>query len=280
MKLSSPPFLDRYLARIDYEGPLAPTLAVLRELQAAHIAAIPFEALGPLTDEGVDIGPAAIEAKLIDGGRGGYCFEQNGLFLRVLHAIGFEAEGLLARVRWMQPADAPPSPRTHMMLRVRIAGRAWLVDVGFGGNVPTAPLAFGDEMPQETPHERFRISRQGARWSVRIEAGGDWLPLYVVDDEAPPFVDFELANWYTSTHPASHFRHQLIAARTTAEARYALRENRLTIRRADGRTEQRYLTAREIEAALGEIFGLSVEPAWRAAIERAATAEVAGAVPA
>lgn len=145
---ASDAFLARYLARIGYRGAPAPTLDVLAALQAAHIAAIPFEAIDALTGAGVDIGAAAVEAKLIGRRRGGYCFEQNGLFLRALHAIGFDAEGLIGRVRWMLPDDAPPTPRSHMVVRVRIDGRAWLADVGFGAAVPPQPLAMDDESPQ------------------------------------------------------------------------------------------------------------------------------------
>ena len=89
-----------------------------------------------------------------------------------------------------------------------------------------------------------------------------------------PAIDYEVGNWYTSQHPASHFRHQLIAARTTDEARYGLRDNRLTIRRADGGIDQRHLSADAIEAALRDIFLLTPEPGWRRVIERAAAAEV------
>ena len=267
--------LPRYLARIDYAGPLTPTGEVLAALQAAHVAAIAFEALDPLTGKAVDLHPAAIDAKLIDGRRGGYCFEQNSLFLRVLRAIGFVAEGRIARVRWMLPGDAPPTPRTHQLTRVMLGGRAWLVDVGFGSAVPAAPLAMDRAGAQSTAHEPCRLVRIGAIWRVEAEIAGEWRPLYDVEDSEPPEIDYEVGNWYTSAHPHSHFRHQLIAARTTADARIALRDNRLTIRRTDETVDQRYLSADEIEAALADSFGLAVEPGWRPAIERAATAEVA-----
>ncbi|BBB10783.1 arylamine N-acetyltransferase family protein [Sphingopyxis sp. FD7] len=269
-------FLARYLARIGYRGALAPTLDVLAALQAAHIAAIPFEAIDALTGAGVDIGAAAVEAKLIGQRRGGYCFEQNGLFLRALRAIGFEAEGLIGRVRWMLPDDAPPTPRSHMVVRVKIDGRAWLADVGFGAAVPPQPLAMDDEAPQPTRHESYRIVRQGAEWQVAALIESEWRTLYRIEDAPPPAIDYEVGNWYTSAHPDSHFRHQLIAARTSAEARYGLRDNRLTVRLADGRIDRRYLTADEIERVLAEIFLLPVARHWRPAIERAATAEIAG----
>ncbi|WP_447758636.1 arylamine N-acetyltransferase family protein [Sphingopyxis fribergensis] len=269
-------FLPRYFARIGYKGPAAPTFDVLAALQAAHIAAIPFEAIDALTGAGIDIGADAIAAKLIGQRRGGYCFEQNGLFLRALQAIGFEAEGLLGRVRWMLPDDAPPTPRTHMVVRVTLDGRPWLADVGFGAAVPPAPLAMDSEEAQPTRHESYRIVRHGDAWQVAASIEGEWRTLYRLDHVSPPAIDYELGNWYTSAHPDSHFRHQLIAARTTAEARYGLRDNRLTTRLTDGRIDRRYLTADEIERALSEIFLLPVQRHWRGAIERAATAEIAG----
>ena len=269
-------FLPRYLARIGYHSALAPTLDVLAALQAAHIAAIPFEAIDALTGAGIDIGAAAVEAKLIGQRRGGYCFEQNGLFLRALRAIGFDAEGLIGRVRWMLPDDAPPTPRSHMVVRVRIDGRAWLADVGFGAAVPPQPLAMDDEAPQPTRHESYRIVRHGTEWQVAALIESEWRTLYRIEDAPPPAIDYEVGNWYTSAHPDSHFRHQLIAARTTAEARYGLRDNRLTTRLSDGRIDRRYLTADEIERVLAEIFLLPVARHWRPAIERASTAEIAG----
>src|SRR3546814_6841198 len=112
-----PPRSTRTDTLFPYTTLFRSTWDVLAALQAAHIAAIPFEAIDALTGTGVDIGADAVDAKLIGQRRGGYCFEQNGLFLRVLRAIGFAAEGLIGRVRWMLPDDAPDTPRTHMVDR-------------------------------------------------------------------------------------------------------------------------------------------------------------------
>lgn len=271
-------FVMRYLDRIGLAAAPAPTLEGLAALQAAHIAAIPFEALDALTGNGVDIDADAIAAKLIGRRRGGYCFEQNGLFLRALRALGFDAEGLIGRVRWLLPDDSPPTPRTHMAVRVRLDGRPWLADVGFGSAVPPQPLAMDREgAAQPTRHETYRLTRrEGGHHRVEAEIAGEWRTLYDLEDAAAPAIDYAVGNWYTSQHPESHFRHQLVAARTTAEARYGLRGNRLTVRRTDGGVEQHYLSADAIEAALADIFLLTVEPGWRRAIEHAATAEVAG----
>src|SRR3546814_20424621 len=98
------------------------------------------------------------------------------------------------------------------------------------------------EAAQATAHERYRIVRRGSRWSVRIAIEDEWAPLYAIDDEPPAPIDYEDANWYTATHPDSHFRHELIAARTAPAARLALRDNRLPLPPPSGTSERPYPT--------------------------------------
>ena len=276
MSARPPPVdLDAYCGRIGHRGPRTPTLETLRALQALHVAAIPFEAIDALLGRGVDISPAAVDAKLIGARRGGYCYEQNGLFKRVLAAIGFRVEGLLARVHWQLPEDAPPTPRTHMALRVEADGAPWLADVGFGAAVPTAPLRMDTAEPQPTPHGPFRLLPSGGAggWRVQARLGEGWATLYDLLPEPQLDVDYEPANWFTATHPASPFRRSLVVARTTPDGRHTLLDGRLTVRAPGGEIERRTrLDADGIERALAETFGLPVEPAWRPIIERAAAA--------
>ncbi|QAY79735.1 arylamine N-acetyltransferase [Sphingosinicella sp. BN140058] len=264
--------LAAYCARIGYSAPIVPTLETLRALQAHHIASIPFEAIDVLLDRGIDIAPAAVDAKLIGGRRGGYCFEQNDLFRRVLQAFGFEVEGLIARVRWQLPPGDPPRPLTHMALRVTIEGIPWLVDVGFGGNVPPAPLRMDVMGPQETAHGPFRLFAFGPALLLQAHLGTRWESLYELQPIPAASADYEVGNWFTSAHPSSHFRHRLIAAKTTPEARFTLLDGRLTIRRPGDAAEQIQLDTDGIERALGSTFGLPVAEDWRPLIEKAAAA--------
>jgi N-hydroxyarylamine O-acetyltransferase len=261
--------LQAYCGRIGYSGPLAPTVETLSTLQALHPAAIPFEALDVLLGRGISLAPAAVDAKLLGLRRGGYCYEQNGLFKRVLEEIGFEVEGLSARVNWMAPATAPLRPPTHMALRVTIDQRPWLVDVGFGSCVPTAPLRLDSTDPQPTAHETFRVVPVTGEMQLEALIDGEWRPLYRLTGPPQQDVDYEIANWYTATHPSSRFRRELIVTRTTHEARHVLAGPWLTVRTPDGAAERRKLTTNAIERELGERFLLPVEPEWRAAIEKA-----------
>ncbi|MDB6062506.1 MAG: N-hydroxyarylamine O-acetyltransferase [Verrucomicrobiaceae bacterium] len=265
--------IDAYFSRIGYSGPRTATLDVLHELHALHPAAIPFEAFDVLLDRTIDLKPAAIDDKLIARKRGGYCFEQNSLFKRVLVALGFKVDGLIGRVRWMQADDAPLRARTHMTLRVAVGDQLWLADVGFGGLVLPAPLRIDTTAVQSTAHESFRLSPLPHGFRLEAQIGDVWEKVY--DQSAEPLIDadYEQANWFSSKFPTSHFRHDLMVARTTPQMRYSLLNNRLSLRSADGQFERRTLNAIELEQALADLFKLPIENEWRPLLQRIAERE-------
>src|SRR4029453_5328189 len=98
--------LDAYFARIGYRGAREPTLAVLRAIHVAHPEAITFENLGPLMGVPLRIDVQSVQKKLIGAGRGGYCYELNGLLAGVLRALGFEVTRLSARALFGQAAGS------------------------------------------------------------------------------------------------------------------------------------------------------------------------------
>ncbi len=222
--------LDAYFARIDYRGPQTPTLEVLHAVTAAHVQAIPFENLDVLLGRPIQLDTGSLFRKLVTERRGGYCFEQNGLLLQVLCRLGFEAKPLSARVRLQRPRDYLP-PRTHVFIRVDLGGQVWLTDVGVGGASLTSALRFraGDE--QATAHETRRLVKEGELWFHQVLYGADWQDVCEFTGEEMPPIDRELANWFTSTHPQSHFRNRLMVARALPEGRrLALLNRDFTIR--------------------------------------------------
>src|SRR5258705_13086230 len=101
--MSESPDLGAYFERIGYTGSAAPSLATLEDLHALHVEAIAFENLSPFLGEPVNLDLASLEAKLVRGGRGGWCFEHNLLFSHVLIALGYDVTRLPARPRWNVP---------------------------------------------------------------------------------------------------------------------------------------------------------------------------------
>jgi len=248
--------LDAYLARIGYAGPREPAFAVLSAIHARHARAIPFENLDVLLGRGISLDLAAVERKLVRQKRGGYCFEQNLLLAAALRALGFQVTTLLARVRWKVPAGVP-TPQTHMVLRVALDGHPWLADAGFGGLGLTAPIALDTEAEQGSAREPRRLVREGRHLLQQIRCTGEWQDVYrfTLDEAAP--IDFEVANWFTSTHPNSRFKQSLLVALAGPDRRYAIFNREFTTRHADGRAEKRELaTPEELLAVLAKHFRL------------------------
>ncbi|GAB3681185.1 arylamine N-acetyltransferase family protein [Salinisphaera aquimarina] len=262
--------LPAYLERIGYHGPLVPTPELLATLVERHMAAIPFEAIDVLLDRGVDLAPSAVDTKMLAGQRGGYCFEHASLLRRALLAIGFPVESHLARVWVHGGLEAPVPAATHASLKVSAGERLWLVDVGFGGFMANQPLVWQPDTPQQTRFGAFRITETAHGFMVESQHRGRWSPLYEILDFDWQPVDFEMANHYVAEHPASHFRHELMVARTQGDSRSTLAGNRLKIASVDGACDERRLDADGLADALATVFGLPVAADWRPLLERVA----------
>lgn len=248
--------LIAYFDRIGYAGSAAPTLATLRELIRLHTQSIAFENLDPLLRRPVQLDAQSLQRKLVTARRGGYCFEHNSLLQRVLRQLQFNVRGLAARVLWNVPAQLV-LPRTHMVLRVEISGVDYIVDVGFGVLTLTGPLRLVTDIEQSTPHETFRLREHADGFVLEASIDGAWRALYRFDLQEQSPADYEVANWYVSTHPQSHFVHTLIAARSLPGRRYTLRNLDLAVRDTGGVTQRIKLSSvADVRTALSERFGI------------------------
>lgn len=254
--------LDAYFARVGYSGPVTPALDVLQAIALQHTLAIPFENLNPLLRRPVPLDVPSLQQKMLRDGRGGWCFEHNILLGSVLGAIGYPVAGLAARVMWNSPPGAI-TPRSHMVLHVTVAGRAYIVDAGFGGLTLTAPLRLEPDIEQQTPHEPFRLTRpdEHAAGAYVLEARvrEEWKALYRFDLQPQMLVDYEVSNWYLCHSPTSHFLTTLVAARVGSDRRYALRNTDFTVHHRDGYTERRPLTSgADVRQTLEQVFGVTI----------------------
>jgi arylamine N-acetyltransferase len=245
-----------YLGRIGNPDVTGPDLLSLRRIVAGHAQSIAFENLDAFTGREVALDPDALTAKLVQGGRGGWCFEQNLLLRGALDALGYTTTSLAARVLWGRPADAPPSPRSHMLLRVDLPEGPHLVDVGFGGLTLTGVLALEPGVEQTTPHEMFRLlPADRAGYVMQARVGGEWRPLYWFDLTEQLVADYEVSNWYLCHHPRSHFLSAIMIARPEPDRRYALSSTSLAVHHLDGPTERRTLDSpAEIRKVIEETF--------------------------
>ncbi len=230
--------------------PIIPDLEHLKRLQLTHLTQFPFQSLTTLVDRPVDLEDRSIYDKLIERRAGGYCYELNGLFLALLRHLGYEAR-IITGVVTINNQLERHNARTHMAIMVSIDGQNYLVDVGYGGLVPSAPLLFtynqedtnqkdtnqknnDNQNPsqiQTTPHGRYKIIKDDSfenqienpilphaqvnyeRYLLCCEVKSEWQMLYVFDLLPQIKMDMVVGSWYISTYPNSPFKRRLMASR-------------------------------------------------------------------
>lgn len=275
--------LAAYLARLGLSATPRANLRGLDALLAAHRQAIPFENLDIPLGRGIAIDAESVFAKLVTQRRGGYCFEQNGLFGAMLTRLGIVNRPLLARVRLAQPPGVTP-PRTHVLLLAEL-GRdgPCIVDAGFGGAfVPSLPLVDGAaaQTPDGARHRLRRCDGQdplGGTWLLertgpaaatdgRAAEHDGWQAQYTFDLASVAPADLEQANHWTSTRPGTRFTTLRVASRVLPDGFAALTDQRLTIYRAGTALARTIGDQADYAHVLREQFGLNLPSAALARI--------------
>ena len=245
--LPDAPDLEAYFRRIGSAGPRTATFDTLAALHLLHPQAIPFENLDTLLRRPIVLSTAALERKMLSGGRGGWCYEHNLLLGGVLEALGFQVTGYAARMLRTMP-EGVTLPRTHMLLGVEWgSGEATdfcLADVGLGVMTFTGPLRLISDVEQSTPHGTFRLLETG-RGSFVTQAllHGEWQSIYSFDLQPQMLADYEMHNWYLSHFPESVLLNNLMATRAAPGRRYALFNNRFTTHHLGGESDKVMLTS-------------------------------------
>lgn len=242
-----------------------PSRDALASLQAAHVTTVPFENLAivgdPATDgddgPGVDLALPHLFAKVVERGRGGYCFELNGLFGWLLAELGFDVTRVPGRVLG-DDGEAALAANHHPL--VVALDRRVLVDVGTGVPQPREPVPLDGEAVTDAAGVGWRVDASDRpdatyRLAMRPRPDADWETRYVFDDEPWALADFASANDHLQTSPDSPFTGSALAALSTDSGYRKLSGGTLTVVDGDDRTE-RSVPAAETAAVLGDAFGL------------------------
>ena len=270
--------LGGYLKRIGLASPPPADAAGLSLVQQAQRLAIPFENLDIQLGRPIRLDSEAVFAKLVTGGRGGYCFEQNRLLADMLDLLDIANRPLLARPQLRtDPAIIPP--RTHMLLLVDLAGEMLIADAGFGGSsIPALPLRDGTEA-QTSDGARHRLRMEGGDWLLeragprdttdgRALDHGDWQAQYRFDLASVAPMDLEQANHWTATYPQSRFVLSPIVSRVLPNGFASMTGTEVNIKDAAGEA----VTRREIEdtadmqRTLAHTFGIKLSAAESAQV--------------
>jgi N-hydroxyarylamine O-acetyltransferase len=216
-------FLDLYFDRIQYAGSGVPNLQNLRELHLLHLQHIPYENVDVFCHLGLKLDQDTLTRKILLRRRGGYCFEQNGLFHLALTELGFRCRPNMARVHRNRPE---PGGRTHHINLVELDGQTWVCDVGFGGSGFREPLLLQAGIESEQLGEVYRLhANEQHGFYLQKRVGGEWQPFYTFRIEPALPIDIHMANFYTANSSDHIFRDAILGTRMTSAGRVTLSDH-------------------------------------------------------
>ncbi|NUS12512.1 MAG: acetyltransferase [Streptomyces sp.] len=201
-----------YLDALGFRGGVPePTRDTLRELHKRHLMTLPYDSSlntgrGTALWAGVDIDVDAAFDEIVLGGRGGVCYELNGLFRRLLDELGYETGVLAAGIRQADGTFGPDLE--HLFSWVRLDGRLLLADVGFVGPSYLEPIpADPGTVSHQYGSDLRTVLADGYHVVQRRGRSGGWQAVYRFLPKPR-----DLAEWLAPAPELEAFARQLAGA--------------------------------------------------------------------
>lgn len=220
---------------------------------------VPFENLDIGLKRPIRIDERSIWDKLIQQHRGGFCYELNGLFARLLKQIGFDVTYLNARVFDREGNLGIEFDHLALLVQVPELSECWLADVGFGDSF-VEPLSFETMDEQVQGLRAYKLERTPEGFIVwQRNYNGSWERQYFFDLQPHKFPEEYIpACEYHQSSPKSSFTRRSIISRATDDGRISLEDSRLIVTKNGQRTEIELSSKEEYNALLKEHFGVDL----------------------
>ena len=251
-----------YLSRIGLKSAPDASVDGLALLMHAHAISVPFENLDVFHGHKEPcLSTEALYEKLVIKKRGGYCFELNGLFWRLLEALGFDASCCVARIAFHREYLAPSA---HRIIVVSIDGTRYFCDIGFGGPVPTSPIPiYYDAVQTCAKGNRYRFTKEHDQTVIWIEQDDAFVPLLQFSEVPADPVDFIPLNAFCSRSEHEPFLHKQMIWRLTENGKVSIDGDVLRIVESGVTREEKLETETQLRQAFKLHFDLIYEGSLR-----------------
>ncbi len=211
-----------YVARLGLTD-APPTLATMTALHRAHLELLPYNNLDTMLGSPRPVDEESCLRQVVEAGRSGYCFHQNGVLAAGLDHLGFKVDRQHGHV-WTRAEQRDRVDLNHLVLVVSglptesNPGGRWWPDVGLGeGFVDPAPLVAGFVGDGLLDLEITELDEEG--WSFRNDPRGTF------DGMEARSLPMDVARAHTelSTPPDGAFARILVVQRRAAGAVETLR---------------------------------------------------------
>lgn len=252
--------LQDYLNRIAYDGDIAPSLSVLEALLAHHVQSVPFENVDVQLGARLTTAPAAAFRKIVENSRGGWCYEQNGLFGWALSEIHFDVTRVAAAVMRIERGDVSHANHLCLLVKPADSDQTFLVDAGFGGSM-IAPIPLAESDHQQAPFRIGLRKTEDGHWRFWEDLGKGEFSFDFLDETADEDALTDKCD-FLQTDESSGFVQNLVVQIRLPEQHKTLRGRVFSLATSSGIETTILNSAEELLAVLNDEFRLDV-PAVR-----------------
>lgn len=250
---------QRYIERLGLPSEFVnrtPDEELLSALQYAHVTEVPYENLDILDNIPLKLDEDSLYKKIVENHRGGYCFEVNALFDKLLVALGYNTVSCFAR--YLRGEDKIPMRRHRIIIAdsENLDGR-YFVDTGIGERAPRLPLKLQEGIVQEQYGEIYRFEKDDfLGWVLWDCHKGKWNRFMSFTEESQLEVDYETTSFYCEKHANSPFNKGNMLSIKTENGRKTISDCEFRIFEGDNVSVQTICDDIQLNKILVEHFGI------------------------
>ncbi|MBT2644601.1 arylamine N-acetyltransferase [Bacillus sp. ISL-41] len=256
---------ELFRKRIGLSSSTLVTVTNLDQILELTAASIPFENLCTLSGDSNELNKGHLMEKIIQRNEGGLCYDLNGILYLFLKENGLDVQLIRGSVYVPDLKGFSPTGRTHAAILLNDNGRRYLVDTGFGGNLPLRPVSMnGTEII--SPSGEFRVKKEASEFGdyfleMKLKyKDSDWKIGYAFDSREPVknISDLSEMKKIITTHPQSPFNKKPLLTRVTSDGSMVLTETSFTSWTEDGAKKEEIDSKRFKELAK-EFYNIEVK---------------------
>lgn len=223
---------------------------------------IPFENLCIIENRVYNINKENLIEKILVNNEGGLCYELNLILYFFLKENGFDASLTGGVIYNNEMKEYQKLGRTHTVILVTHKEKRYLIDAGFGGNVPLKPLPLTGEVVSSRNGE-FRVKRVNSEhgdylFEMKLkDRDTDWKIGYAFDTGKciSDLSEINKIQKIIAEHEDSPFNKSPLITRFTKQGNLILTDNSFT-QRVEGQLSKEEIDSRRFKKLLKQNFGI------------------------
>ncbi|KKB72735.1 MULTISPECIES: arylamine N-acetyltransferase [Bacillus] len=246
--------LDALYKRIGYPPGQGVSFADLPEFLSLIALQFPFENGAVLNKERIPMTKEGLTDALLNNKRGGLCYDLNAFLYYVLKEIGFSVQLVQGTVFHPQEGKWALTG-THVAVILQEGNETYLLDTGFGANLPLKPVPFtGESVSSKTGVYRIRKAKtEKGDYLLEMDKGKGWQTGYAFTLE--PIDEAVLADVRDAIfdHEDSPFNKNPLASKLTKDGKLILSKDHFT-KHSDGGISKEAIQQEEFRKIFEDAF--------------------------